>query len=388
MHIDGSKGFIPLTGGTSPSQAEARALLLPELQKLVPDASPSDVTPRGFPDKGVSWTDAYKMVTGWHRESEGAPPKFGILIDRLSGAINGTKTLARLGFNDLSRFPRGTSVQGAIDRLYATPSNGFLARALSQVGIYDLRDFPPGTRAFDAFKLVEDTENPGVVSRDRFLEYKQAFSSLSAIGITSLDNFPKGTTVVEAKGLLEPKAVEMLSMMGADDSVFAKPDLSPLDKLAITVNLPKTINQMAPLPSDSAQRAALVTKFRAVSEQANAARQLGMMGYQSLAPFKGMSALKGKEPKATDALALVLTTPQPFDLPRPAPVTSAKDNFSRLFAPTNAGKMRTYGTPNTVTKTVLSPQTQDRVTKNLLPPTRTVTTAEVLAFNKTYWGRT
>lgn len=387
MHIDGSQGFIPITGGTSPNQAEAKALLLPELKKLVPEASASDVTPKGFP-KGVSWTDAYKMVTAWHRDSEDAQPKFGIMVDRLSGAINGTKTLARLGYNDLSRFPRGTSVQGAIDKLYGTPSNGFLARALSQAGVFDLRDFPPGTRAFDAFKLIEDTDNPGVVSRDKYLEYKQAFSSLSAIGITSLNNFPRGTSVVEARDLLAPKAVEMLGMMGADDSVFAKPNLSPLDKLAIAINLPKTINQMTPLPTDTEQRTALVAKFRTVSEQANAARQLGMMGYQSLEPFKGMSVLKGKEPKATDALALVLTTPQPFDLPRPAPVTSGKDNFARLFMPTNASKIRTYGTPNPVTKTVLAPQTQDRVTKNLLPPTRTVTTAEVLAFNQVYWGRT
>jgi len=387
MHIDGSQGFIPVTGGASPNQAEAKALLLPELKKLVLDASASDVTPKGFP-KGVSWTDAYKMVTAWHRDSDDAQPKFGIMVDRLSGAISGTKTLARLGHNDLSRFPRGTSVQGAIDKLYGTPSNGFLARALSQAGIFDLRDFPPGTRAFDAFKLIEDTDNPGVVSRDKYLEYKQAFSSLSAIGITSLNNFPRGTTVVEARDLLAPKAVEMLGMMGADDSMFANPDLSSLDKLAITINLPKTINQMTPLPSDTEERSALVAKFRLVSEQAGAARQLGMMGYQSLEPFKGMSVLKGKEPKATDALALVKTTPQPFDLPRPAPVTSGKDNFARLFMPTTASKIRTYGTPNPVTKTVLGPQTQDRVTKNLLPPTRTVTAAEVLAFNQVYWGRT
>jgi hypothetical protein len=112
-----------------------------------------------------------------------------------------------------------------------------------------------------------------------------------------------------------------------------------------------------------------------------------MMGYESLQPFKGMSALKGKEPKARDALALVKTTPQPFDLPQPAPVTSGKDNYARLFMPTTASKIRTYGTPNPVTKTVLAPQTQDRVTKNLLPPTRTVTAAEVLAFNQAYWGR-
>ncbi len=387
MHIDGSQGFIPVTGGASPNQAEAKALLLPELKKLVLDASASDVTPKGFP-KGVSWTDAYKMVTAWHRDSDDAQPKFGIMVDRLSGAISGTKTLARLGYNDLSRFPRGTSVQGAIDKLYGTPSNGFLARALSQAGIFDLRDFPPGTRAFDAFKLIEDTDNPGVVSRDKYLEYKQAFSSLSAIGITSLNNFPRGTTVVEARDLLAPKAVEMLGMMGADDSMFANPDLSSLDKLAITINLPKTINQMTPLPSDTEERSALVAKFRLVSEQAGAARQLGMMGYQSLEPFKGMSVLKGKEPKATDALALVKTTPQPFDLPRPAPITSGKDNFARLFMPTTASKIRTYGTPNPVTKTVLGPQTQDRVTKNLLPPTRTVTAAEVLAFNQVYWGRT
>jgi hypothetical protein len=387
MHIDGASGFIPLSLSGSPSQVEARSLLLPELQKLVPEAKATDAAPKGFP-KGVTWIEAYKMVTAWHRDSADTQPKFGILLDRLTGAVNGTKTLARLGYNDLARFPRGTSVQGAIDKLYGTPSNGFLAKALSDAGVFDLRDFPTGTRAYDAFKLIEDTENPGVVSRDKYLEYKQAFSSLSAIGITSLQNFPSGTTVVQARDLLAPRAEQMLTMMGADDSVFANPDQSALDKLAITINLPKTINQMAPLPSDTAQRTALVDKFRLVSEQANAARQLGMMGYESLEPFKGMSTLKGKEPKATDALALVKTTPQPFDLPRPAPVTSGKDNFARLFAPTNTSKVHTYGTPNPVTKTVLAPQTQDRVTKNLLPPTRSVTTAEVLAFNQVYWGRT
>lgn len=386
MQIDGARGFIPVSLSGSPSQAEARALLLPELQKLVPDASAADVQPKGFP-KGVSWTDAYKMVTAWHRESENAQPKFGIMVDRLNGAVNGTKTLAKLGYNDLLRFPRGTSVQGAIDKLYGTTSNGFLAKALSQAGIYDLRDFPTGTRAYDAFKLIEDTENPGVVSRERYLEYKQAYSSLAAIGITSLQNFPRGTTVVQARDILAPRAEQMLTMMSADNSMFANPDLSPLDKLAIAINLPKTINQMAPLPSDTAQRTAMVAKLRTVSENANAARQLGMMGYQNLDPFKGMSALKGKEPNATDALALVKTTPQPFDLPRPTPVTSGKDNFARLFMPTTASKIRTYGTPNPVTKTVLAPQTQDRVTKNVLPPTRTVTAAEVLAFNQIYWGQ-
>ena len=386
MHIDGASGFIPVSLGNSPSQAEAKAMLLPELQKIVPDASASDAAPKGFP-KGVSWTDAYKMVTGWHRDSENSEPKFGILVDRLTGAINGTKTLARLGYNDLLRFPRGTSVQGAIDKLYGTPSNGFLAKALSQAGLYDLRDFPSVTRAYDAFKLIEDPENPGVVSRDKYLEYRQASKSLAAIGITSLQNFPSGTTLVQARDMLAPKAAQMLTMMGADDTMFANPELSPLDKLAITINLPKTINEMAPLPSDTEQRTAVVAKLRTVSEQAGAARRLGMMGYESLQPFRGMSALKGKEPKATDAVALIKTTPQPFDLPQPAPVTSGKDNFARLFMPTAASKIRTYGTPNPVTKTVLGPQTQDRVTKNLLPPTRTVTAAEVLAFNQVYWGR-
>ena len=387
MHIDGASGFVPVSGGGSPSQAEARTLLLPELQKIVPDASASDVAPKGFP-KGVSWTDAYKMVTGWHRDSEQVPPKFGIMLDRLTGAVNGTKTLARLGYNDLSRFPRGTSIQGAIDTLYGTSSNGFLAKALSQAGIYDLREFPSINRAYDAFKLIEDPENPGVVSRDKYLEYKQASKSLAAIGITSLQNFPSGTTLVQARDMLAPKAEQMLTMMGADDTIFADPDLSAIDKLAITINLPKTINQMAPLPSDTAQRSALVAKFRTVSEQAGAARHLGMMGYDSLQPFKGMSALKGKEPKARDALALVKTTPQPFDLPQPAPVTSGKDNYARLFMPTTASEIRSYGKPNPVTRTVLAPQTQDRVIKNTLAPTRAVTAAEVMAFNQKYWGRT
>ena len=96
MHIDGASGFIPVTLGTSPSQADARALLLPELQKLVPEASANDPTPKGFP-KGVSWTDAYKMVTGWHRESADAHPQFGILLEAQSNPLD------RLGESQVSR---------------------------------------------------------------------------------------------------------------------------------------------------------------------------------------------------------------------------------------------------------------------------------------------
>jgi hypothetical protein len=49
MHIDGASGFIPVSLGNSPSQAEAKAMLLPELQKIVPDASASDAATKGFP---------------------------------------------------------------------------------------------------------------------------------------------------------------------------------------------------------------------------------------------------------------------------------------------------------------------------------------------------
>lgn len=49
MYIDGASNFIPVSVGTSPSQAEAKTLLLPELQKLVPGASANDLTPKAFP---------------------------------------------------------------------------------------------------------------------------------------------------------------------------------------------------------------------------------------------------------------------------------------------------------------------------------------------------
>ena len=165
----------------------------------VSDASEQDLTPKGFPE-GVSWTDAYRMVT--KRVEDKNPKTPGTLVlsqDLLSKTLSGTQTLKDLGVTSLSRFPRGTSVMGAIDQTMQNKSNGILASTLAQAGIYDLTAFPTGTTAYQAFKLVEDPTNPGKISSDRYTEYKDAFSALTSLGITSLKNFPRAYTAIEAK---------------------------------------------------------------------------------------------------------------------------------------------------------------------------------------------
>ena len=240
----------------------------------VSDASEQDLTPKGFPE-GVSWTDAYRMVT--KRVEDKNPKTPGTLVlsqDLLSKTLSGTQTLKDLGVTSLSRFPRGTSVMGAIDQTMQNKSNGILASTLAQAGIYDLTAFPTGTTAYQAFKLVEDPTNPGKISSDRYTEYKDAFSALTSLGITSLKNFPRAYTAIEAKNLIEPKADLMLSMVGVDKSLFKDSSISSLRALSILSKLPNSIDELNSLPDG--------TTSEGLAMQANAAKKLVSMGYDNL----------------------------------------------------------------------------------------------------------
>jgi hypothetical protein len=94
----------------------------------------------------------------------------------LSRTLSGTQTLKDLGITSLSRFPRGTTVMGAIDQTMQNRSNGILASTLAKSGIYNLSAFPTGTTAYQAFKLIEDPANPGKVSLDTYKEYKDSYN--------------------------------------------------------------------------------------------------------------------------------------------------------------------------------------------------------------------
>lgn len=117
----------------------------------------------------------------------------------LSRTLSGTQTLKDLGITSLARFPRGTTVMGAIDQTMQNKSNGILASTLARSGIYDLTAFPTGTTAYQAFKLVEDPANPGKISLDTYKEFKDSYAALTSLGITSLKNFPRAFTAIEAK---------------------------------------------------------------------------------------------------------------------------------------------------------------------------------------------
>ncbi len=338
------------------------------------DAKRTDPTPKGFPP-GVSWTDAYRMVS--RRVEDNNPATPGTLMlsqDLLKQNLAATRTLTALGVKSLSEFPRGTSVVGAIDTLYRTTSNGKLASTFAKSGIYDLSGFPAGTTLFNAYKLIEDPANPGQISLDAYRSYKEATAALKSMEITSLVNFPRGTTMPQAAAMLEPKADQMLAMLRIDKSRFKDPGISSLTAISVLTRLPDTIREMKSLPPG--------VSSAELARQATAAKKLVTLGYDSLAPFAAMSGYAGKTVTATDAYTLVTQVPPPADLPVPASASSA-----RLFTPTVTPAKTSYGQPNRVTQSVYIPPENQKVKPN--PPATTVTVvtaADVIAFNKSFWG--
>lgn len=340
----------------------------------VSDAKTTDATPKGFP-AGVSWTDAYRMVTR-HLEDKNpsTPGTLTLSPQLLKENLGATKTLISLGVKNMSAFPRGTSVVGAVDTLYRNTSNGKLASTFAKAGIYDLSGFPSGTTLFEAYKLIEDPEKPGQISLDAFKAYKAATAALKSFDITSLVNFPRGTTMPQAAAMLEPKADQMLAMIGVSKSNFKDPSISSLTAVSILTQLPNTIGQMKSLPSG--------INSTDLARQATAAKKLVAMGYDSLASFASMPGYAGKTVTAADAYTLVRQVPPPIGLPAPTSASS-----ERLLAPTSTRAYASYGQPNRVTKSIYVPPANQRVTPN--PPATTVTVvtaADVIAFNRSFWG--
>ena len=367
------------TGAMSAISSAALAQMKVELTTAlkaagVTDASETDTMPKGFPN-GVTWVNAYKMVAQWKEDGNPATPGNLVLSqDLVNKNVAATKSLNELGYNDLSRFKAGTSVVGAIDTLYQSKTNGLVGSALAKAGIYDLTAFPKGTTVYQAFKLIEDPDNPGKLSTDRFQELKGAFTALSALGVTSLANFPRGSNALDAKAVLEPKAVQMLAMTGMTPDSFKNTNLSALEKMGILSRLPDTIRELNALPSS--------TNANTLGTNANAAKKLVALGYESLNAFAGMKAFGGKP--VTAAAALMQVTKKPVDADLPFPTAPSTD---RLFQSTEQAKIPSYGKINPVKYTVYSPNETDKVKPNPPPIVTVVTTAEILAANIIYWKR-
>ncbi len=348
----------------------------------ITDAKPTDVYPKGFPiaygqngavTSATTWTEAYKMVTRRVDDKNPATPGTLVIDEALLNAnLKATKTLAQQGVNSLTRFPKGTSVTGAIDALYKQLSNGKLASVLAQAGIYDLSAFPDGTPAFTAFKLIEDPNDPGKVSRERYAEYKASATALKSMDITTLVNFPRGTTLLDAAAMLEPKADRMLQMVGVNKSYFNKQDISSLEAMSLLMQLPDSIREMKSLPPGQTSQD--------LARQAAAAKKLVAMGYDSIAPFAAMKSFANEAPKPTTVLGVVQKKPTPDDLPRPTSTST-----ERQFTATIKAAKRSYGMPNPVKTSVYTALPSEKVTTNPIPPLRVVTAAEVLAFNKAFW---
>ena len=338
------------------------------------DAKSTDATPKGFPD-GVSWADAYKMVTRRIDDKNPATPgTLELSPDLLKKTIAGTQSLKDLGYSNLSRFTKGTSVQGALDELFKSKTNGILASTLAKSGIYDMSAFPTGTSAYQAFKLIEDPDKPGKISMTQFTSLKDSYAALSGLGIKSLANFPRGTTVVEAKNILEPKATSILAMVGVNNSNFKNANISPLQALAVLSKLPDSIREMNPLPTGmSGSKLAI---------EASAAKKLVAMGYDSLGSFGAMKAFSTEPVTASAALAQVTKTPTPDDLP-----LTTSDSTERLFADPMAAKIINFGAANHIRQSVYTATTDDKVKAKTVPPLVITTAADVLAANVAYWSK-
>jgi len=340
----------------------------------IADAKSTDATPKGFPS-GVNWTDAYKMVSRRVEDNNPATPgTLELSPDLLKKTIAGTQTLKELGYNNLSRFTKGTSVQGALDGLFKNKTNGILATTLAKAGIYDLSAFPAGTTAYAAFKLIEDPDIPGKISTTKFASLKDSYSALAGLGIKSLDNFPRGTTVLEAKNILEPKATSIMAMVGVNNSYFKNPNISPLQALAVLSNLPDSIKEMNALPTG--------VKASDLAAEAKAAKKLVAMGYDSLGSFGAMAAFSTEPVTASAALAQVTKLPTPDDLP----LTTATST-ERLFQNPVIGKMINFGAANPIKQSVYTAATDDKVKAKVVPATVIVSAAEVMAANALFWGK-
>lgn len=340
----------------------------------ITDAQTTDPTPKGFPD-GVSWADAYKMVTRRIDDKNPATPgTLELSPDLLKKTIAGTQSLKDLGYSNLSRFAKGTSALGALGELFKNKSNGILASTLAKSGIYDLSAFPTGTSAYQAFKLIEDPDKPGKVSTAQFTSLKDSFSALSGLGIKSLDNFPRGTTLLDAKTMLEPKATSVLAMVGVDTSYFKNANISPLQALAILSKLPDSVREMKPLPTG--------VSGTQLGIEANAAKKLVAMGYDSLDSFGAMKAFKTEPVTASAALAQVNKTPQPADLP-----ITTSTNTERLFTDPAAAKFINFGAANLIRQSVYTATADDKVKAKTVPPLVITTAADVLAANMIYWAK-
>ncbi len=363
-----------VTGGLPPIRQIKSELTAALVAAGISDAKATDVSPKGFP-KGVGWTDAYRMVIAWKEDGNPATPGTPqISAAALKSSLGATRTLADMGVTDLSAYPRGSTVAGVLDSIYRDTGNGKLASVMSRAGIYDLSAFPPGTTIYQAFKLVEDPENPGKVSAAQFASYKASAAALKSLGITSLANFPRATTLPQAAAMLEPKASQMLAMVGVDKSQFKDMALSSLSAVALLTQLPNSIQQLRPLPAG--QTSANLAK------QAAAAQKLVAMGYDSLAPFAAMASFAGATPSPTAALAAVTKKPALADLPAPASAST-----ERLFQPTVSSPIRSYGIPNPVTSSVFTPPAAQKVTPNgTAGKVMVVTAAQVLEFNRSFWA--
>lgn len=361
-------------GGLPPTRQMKSDLAAALVAAGITDAKATDAAPKGFP-KGVGWVDAYRMVVAWKEDGNPATPGTPqISAATLKSTLGATRALADLGVTDLSAYPRGSTVSGVLDSIYRDTSNGKLASLMSRAGIYDLSAFPAGTTIYQAFKLVEDPENPGKVSATQFANYKASAAALKSLGITSLVNFPRGTTLPQASAMLEPKADLMLAMTGIDKSYFKDASLSSLSAISLLAQLPNSIQQFRPLPAG--QTSANLAK------QSAAAQKLVAMGYDSLAPFAAMASFGGTAPSPTAALAAVTKKPAPADLPAPASASTA-----RLFQPTVTNPIRSYGTPNPVTMSVYTPAAAQKVTPNATAGTVTlITAAQALEFNRAFWA--
>jgi hypothetical protein len=382
------------TASPNPTLQQMKSDLTAALVALgVSDAKVTDVTPKGFP-AGVSWTAAFNMVA--RRVEDYKPSTPGNLVlsnDLLKSNLAATKTLSALGVTSLARFPKGTSVSGAIDALYRDKTNGKLVSTFAKSGIYELSAFPPGTSAFEAFKLIEDVNNPGQISIDAYNKYKAATSALKTMNITSMVNFPRGTSILDAQKILTVKTDQMMSMLGISPAnykdYFVNPNIDSLSAIAILTHLPDTSAQIKPL--NKTVLAALPASIAAAKDterstelarQATAAQKLIAMGYDSLAPFATMERFAGKIVAPSDAYLVAKENPSPIDLPKPTS-TSTERWFQATYPPIK----RSYGQPNPVTKQVYIPPSSLNVKPN--PPATTVTVvtaAEVIAQNRLFWS--
>jgi len=157
-----------------------------EAKHLLTSAGVAEATagqPEGFPE-GYRWTELRKRASTNVTD--------GVELDplKLKKTLEATEALAQIGVTDIRPpfFQSGITVLEALEQVLQENREGITVHALRSAGL-ELTDFPRPITAYEAFKMVEDSDSALGIDRERAQAIKADYEALKKEGIFSIQLF-------------------------------------------------------------------------------------------------------------------------------------------------------------------------------------------------------